>query len=335
MSGAIQVDAHSGRTDSSGCHNDRSNGTYHCHNGGSSSSSSSFDYDYQYKDVDSNGINDYEQDWDDLSKNISAMGYDVGVADAEYGDYNPNGSYQDFSNSESDWYKHGYEEGYHHKRKLILEKEAYTNGHQSGLQTDKKNMPSKYNEYESVKNYYDKGFVSGQEEKWELLAEEAALAFKELKLPEELPEKVKESALKKYEETKEKEMKRVYEDGYASAFINEQIMILQQYNNIPYLKDQFVKGYQDNNEIINYKEEAYQAGLAGNDLNIPSDVLEDDAEEIYQKYYEQGKAEYQKIRAKWIAYIVFGLIVLFGVIFSIVKLTRYRNGKKDNIMKEN
>ena len=35
------VSAHSGRTDSSGGHNDRSNGTYHYHNTGSSSSSSS------------------------------------------------------------------------------------------------------------------------------------------------------------------------------------------------------------------------------------------------------------------------------------------------------
>ena len=31
--------AHSGRTNSEGCHNDRSNGTYHCHRGSSASSS--------------------------------------------------------------------------------------------------------------------------------------------------------------------------------------------------------------------------------------------------------------------------------------------------------
>ena len=33
--------AHSGRTNSEGCHNDRRNGTYHCHNGSSASSTPS------------------------------------------------------------------------------------------------------------------------------------------------------------------------------------------------------------------------------------------------------------------------------------------------------
>lgn len=36
----VSVPAHAGRTDSSGCHNDRKNGGYHCHNGGSSSGGS-------------------------------------------------------------------------------------------------------------------------------------------------------------------------------------------------------------------------------------------------------------------------------------------------------
>lgn len=40
------VEAHSGRTDSSGCHNDNINGGYHCHNGGSSGGGGgSYDYD--------------------------------------------------------------------------------------------------------------------------------------------------------------------------------------------------------------------------------------------------------------------------------------------------
>lgn len=41
---AAQVEAHSGRTDASGCHHDRQNGGYHCHNGGSSAPSSSPSY---------------------------------------------------------------------------------------------------------------------------------------------------------------------------------------------------------------------------------------------------------------------------------------------------
>lgn len=37
---AAQLEAHSGRTDASGCHHDRQNGGYHCHNSGGSSPSS-------------------------------------------------------------------------------------------------------------------------------------------------------------------------------------------------------------------------------------------------------------------------------------------------------
>lgn len=63
--------ANSGRTDASGCHTKRSTGEYHCHNGYSSDSysdnSSSTNYDYQYKDNDHNGINDYNQDTNELN----------------------------------------------------------------------------------------------------------------------------------------------------------------------------------------------------------------------------------------------------------------------------
>ncbi|HOZ05071.1 MAG TPA: excalibur calcium-binding domain-containing protein [Arenimonas sp.] len=34
---ALQAQAHGGRTNAEGCHNDRKNGGYHCHNGNSSS----------------------------------------------------------------------------------------------------------------------------------------------------------------------------------------------------------------------------------------------------------------------------------------------------------
>ena len=35
----LQVQAHGGRTNAEGCHNDRKNGGYHCHNGNASTSS--------------------------------------------------------------------------------------------------------------------------------------------------------------------------------------------------------------------------------------------------------------------------------------------------------
>jgi len=35
----LQAQAHGGRTNAEGCHNDRKNGGYHCHNGNSSTSS--------------------------------------------------------------------------------------------------------------------------------------------------------------------------------------------------------------------------------------------------------------------------------------------------------
>lgn len=35
---SLTAQAHSGRTNSEGCHNNRNNGTYHCHNSGAQSS---------------------------------------------------------------------------------------------------------------------------------------------------------------------------------------------------------------------------------------------------------------------------------------------------------
>jgi hypothetical protein len=37
----LLVHAHGGRTNAEGCHNDRKNGGYHCHNGGSAKAASS------------------------------------------------------------------------------------------------------------------------------------------------------------------------------------------------------------------------------------------------------------------------------------------------------
>ena len=69
--------AHGGRKDASGCHTKSSTGEYHSHNGNSNSNSStpSSSYEeYRYKDSDSNGVNDYEQNYNELAKNIQKMG---------------------------------------------------------------------------------------------------------------------------------------------------------------------------------------------------------------------------------------------------------------------
>ncbi|OED51203.1 hypothetical protein BEI46_06980 [Aliivibrio fischeri] len=66
--------AHSGNTDSSGCHNDYINGGYHCHNGGGSSGSSfNFDLDSIYD------INiGYQHHISDTSL-IPYIGFSVGI----------------------------------------------------------------------------------------------------------------------------------------------------------------------------------------------------------------------------------------------------------------
>lgn len=317
----IDANAHRGRTDASGCHNDYSNGTYHCHNGGSSSSSS---HEYKYKDVDQNGINDYEQDRDEIAKNIQSKGLWEGYSDATSGEYDPTASYHDYTNAEHNWFKLGYEKGYTEMRIKVLELEANREGYQSGLKTDDKSVPSKYLEYESVQASYDKGFEKGQTEKWKKLAEETAMSYKIMNYPDTLAATVKETAEKKYKQIYEKELKNAYEMGYSSAFKDETIRIPKKIENAPAMIEQYKKGFHDNTEVLRYKEHAYKNGLKGKKYEVPSDVLENDAVDIYKKHYDKGKAKYWKTVFKWGSMVVLALVIVIISIFIYKKRKKYK-----------
>ncbi|KAA0550404.1 YHYH domain-containing protein [Bacillus sp. BGMRC 2118] len=249
---SIHTVAHSGRTNSSGCHNNNSTGTYHCHNAsGSSNSSTSSSDNYQYRDSDHNGINDYYQDWDQLVENLQKLGYSHGVSDADLGvEFNPHYTLYELSNAEYSWYEGGYEKRYIEEKFNILKMEAYDTGYQSGLQTDLIEIPREYSQDNNIQASYEIAFEKGQLYRWEKLAEEKALAYKELTYPDALPQKVRESAQRKYNTIIENEMKIAYEAGYASAFKDESIVIPKEYESAMSMKEQYKYGYEDNNEII-------------------------------------------------------------------------------------
>ena len=69
---ALSAHAHSGRTNSEGCHNQTSNNSYHCHNGSSSSSSKS---NKQSSRSSSYDRDDYGFDRNSLTYRLSDIGY--------------------------------------------------------------------------------------------------------------------------------------------------------------------------------------------------------------------------------------------------------------------
>lgn len=79
--------AHGGRTDASGCHNDRKNGGYHCHGGGLSSSSSSKSYTSKssYTSTPTNAVSTTSDLILKTQKYLNILGYDAGPEDGVMG----------------------------------------------------------------------------------------------------------------------------------------------------------------------------------------------------------------------------------------------------------
>ena len=84
------VVAHSGRTNSSGCHNNKKTGGYHCHNSGSSSNSYSSPLPKHHSSI-SKPISSYSNDsyTSDVvvlaQKYLNTLGYDAGPEDGIIG----------------------------------------------------------------------------------------------------------------------------------------------------------------------------------------------------------------------------------------------------------
>jgi hypothetical protein len=319
--------AHSGRTDASGCHTNRSTGEYHCHNGTSSnsysnySSSSSTNYEYQYKDNDHNGINDYDQDTNEFNQNLTSMGDQDGYQDAASGTYNLDIALSNLSNAEYGWYKLGYDEGYNRRKLEIVQNEARVEGYHLGLSTDEKVIPAKYTITKEVQELFENAFLKGQKEKWDKMAEEAASSLISFSIPDNLPQEIRESAQKTYDLRFEKEKKAIYEEGYASAFYNEELFLPNNYEKVPQMKELYEKGFHNNSEITTYNEQAYHEGKNGNTLDIPYEVSDKGGEELYRKHFEQGRKE----RNLKLGIIWFGIV---SISIAIAIIYFYRKRKK-------
>jgi hypothetical protein len=319
--------AHGGRTDASGCHTNRSTGEYHCHDGTSSnpysnnSSSSSTNYEFQYKDNDHNGINDYDQDTNELNENLKSMGDEEGYHDGASGMYNLDISLSNLSNAEYSWYKLGYDEGYNRRQLQIVQNEASVEGYHLGLSSDEMVIPAKYIISKEVQDTFENAFLKGQKEKWGKMAEEAATSFTTFSIPEHLPQEIRESAQKSYDLRFELEKKTAYEEGYASAFYNEKFILPLKYEQVTIMKDLFEKGFHDNSEISTYISQAYNAGKRGETLDIPLEVSNNDAEELYRKHFEKGEKERN---------LTLGVILLaiISISISIAGIYFYRKRKK-------
>lgn len=71
-----------------------------------------------------NGINDYNQDTNELNQTLKSMGDEDGYQDTDSGTYNLELAISNLSNAEYGWYKLGYDEGYDRRRLQIVQIEA-------------------------------------------------------------------------------------------------------------------------------------------------------------------------------------------------------------------
>jgi hypothetical protein len=334
--------AHGGRTDSSGCHTNHSTGSYHCH--GAPDNPNNYDssypvddksYDYssnidqhEFRDSDQNGINDLDQDWDELAENIKLLGDNEGYFAAKNnGEYNPIKFFNTYSNAEYSWFKLGYEEGFNRGKLEVLEGNAEEDGEKAGFTSDSKTIPNQYQNSAQLKRAFEEGFVTGQMKRWNKVARETAAFPNPLLLPEGLPKSVKESAQRVYNNRIDVKKKDAFEEGYAFAFQNKELRIPVKYNNVPVIAAEFENGFHSNTDILDYKQQAYESGKLGEDILMPLEVSENKAEAIYQEYFEKGKkkfAEEQK-RNKMITRIA--LIALLVIIFVMIYFftRKYKN----------
>ncbi len=313
--------AHSGRTDATGCHTNYSTGVYHCHNGYSDSTysnSSNLDststIDYQYKDSDSNGVNDYEQNASELAENIKSMGDDDGYSDAFYETYDPETNH-DFSNAEYSWYKQGYDQGYKRQEIEMLIPVARDAGYNAGLLDDKMVVPEKFTISTDVQQSYEKGFVDGQTQNWLNQANEAASTFTAISFPSDLPQSVKESAQKKYDELIQK---KAYDQGYESAFQHETVVLPSIYEENSVLEEEFINGFNSNNEVKKYLDRAYNEGKYLEEYSPPTRLRGNNKDQLYRKYYEKGKLE--TIKKYKIGFgIVSTIIVIVVITYFVIR----------------
>nr|WP_106782910.1 YHYH domain-containing protein [Lysinibacillus timonensis] len=313
--------AHSGRTDSSGCHTNHSTGDYHCHNGYSDSQSSNSTPIEEYQDHDLDGVNDYQQNQSALAENIQAIGESDGYSATTY---NPD-TFLEFSTSEYNWYKAGYDKGYNRRQTELLIQNASAEGYQDGLASDELTIPDPYLGSSEAKKLYEEGFLEAQEKRWLQDVEEAASNFTPLTYPDSLPQTLIDRLEISYQELTKEAKENAYSNGYESAFTNKTLTIPQVYEQITQLKAAFEEGFHANDEVDALLGEAYKMGQSLAEYNPPSDLLQNNNDKLYQEYYDQGKKE--TMTKVWIA-----VVASILVIFILIAIWRKRKkGKSQHI----
>lgn len=302
MTSVSPVDAHSGRTDSSGGHRDNKNksglGSYHYHHGygphlhtngcpysstttnsDGGRSSSSVDHEAQQKKA-------QEQEQEE----VKSKGYNSGYNDGYIG--KTSGSY--YSGSYSELYQSRYDEGYTQGReKLEKEKEELnTKGYELGLTGSKINLSNYTNEeLKAAYNYgYEKGIIEYKNiktEKYRTLGLEDGKADKQnLDIPKE-DEEFSLEYEKSYKSGQDI-LSKTYEDkGYNDAFTNSQ------YKSPGYQRDKYNQWHKQGfdkaiEDIKRVKKLGYDDGYSRNEKNVPNGL--ERAESMYLQEYKKGEA---------------------------------------------
>ncbi|WP_379968842.1 YHYH domain-containing protein [Ectobacillus sp. sgz5001026] len=222
-----------------------------------------------------------------------STGYAEGYA-AAVKNVNPNGS--DAYNA---GYKNGYEKGYSEgNNKLNGEKDtAQKAGYELGSKQDNLDIPDTYKINNAVQQAFKDGFDQGIKARDEKKKEEFySLGYKDGKDDSDgnTPKDGKIIYIDAYKDGFKKGQddlkEQYYKQGYDAAF-----MILT-YEQPKLPKDKYIdwykEGFESNNEVKKIQNDAYQHGLQGKTLEIPSEYGE--AKVIYEHYYNLGKQEYDK-----------------------------------------
>ncbi len=227
------------------------------------------DYDKGYEAGLTAGKQDYENDKeaDNVAltggtsyKNGYKKGYDESYAKAKQADY---------------YYKLGEEKGY---ALVALDgllkdvptdyQESYSDGHKIGFNRKNAELRSAAEE---------KGYEDGYN-----LAEKSSTYEGDLKTAYE----------DKYEDGYREKLAEIKEEGFNSAYVNDQLVIPKEYEGNDKLATQFTQGFEENVEAIQIKEEAHDDGfkfLINNKVKAAEPY--EHATALYDLYYEKGKSE--------------------------------------------
>lgn len=291
------VDAHSGRTDSSGGHRDNKNksglGSYHYHCGGHPAHLHTNGCPYTGVGTNSSsggGTTTVQNSEEQQKQSVKKKGYDTGYNDG----YSGKLSDTYYSGDYSELYEEKYNEGYQKGINQLEEEKKIAN--QKGYELGKAGSQIQGNTYsnEKLQDAYENGYEDGiSEYRAEKIKYYSNLGLSDGKVNvvnkdiENIDEEFKQIYEDNYSKGQEILSKEYIDKGYSDGFKD------QQYKAPNYKHDKFNKWYKKGfdkalEDIENVKETGYNDGYEGNEQLVPKNL--EHAKEIYEKAYEDGKA---------------------------------------------